>query len=162
MSLLALPLFLLAGLCLPLFPLSIVVNRLLQSRVEMDGPLATVPLQAAAMVALPLLGVALIELGLALLGEGGGWLVTLFAVWGGLTALLYAFRLISARDGRIWIGQLYTSALALVWVGVAHDVSPLLPAIGLAGSLLPLWFLMDGLERRFGIAAPGYIPGSAS
>jgi hypothetical protein len=158
-SLLALPLFLLAGLCLPLFPLSIVVNRLLQSRVEMDGPLATVPLQAAAMVALPLLGVALIEFGLALLGEGGGWLVTLFAVWGGLTALLYAFRLISTRDGRIWIGQLYTSALALVWVGVAHDVSPLLPAIGLAGSLLPLWFLMDGLERRFGISRTGLYPG---
>jgi NADH:ubiquinone oxidoreductase subunit 4 (subunit M) len=157
---LALPLFLLAGLCLPLFPLSIGVNRLIQRRAtDADDRLATPIAKAAAMILLPLLGVGLVRLGLWLLGDGGAWLVMLFALWGGLTALLYAFRLLSARDGQIWIGQLYTSALALIWVGVAHGVPPLLPALGLAASLLPLWFLMDGLEQRFGTARTGLYPG---
>jgi hypothetical protein len=106
-----------------------------------------------------LVGVVLVSVGLWLAGDAGRWLVTAFAVWGGLTSLLYAFRLLSARDGQIWIGQLYTSALALIWVGVAHDVAPLLPALGLSLSLLPLWFLLDGLTRRFGIARTGLYPG---
>jgi hypothetical protein len=157
---LALPLFLLAGFCLPLFPLSIVVNRLLQRQPEdandqLAGPLA----KAVLLLGLPLVGVVLMSAGLWVLGDGGGWLVTAFALWGGLTSLLYAFRLLSARDGQIWVGQLYSSALALIWVGVAHGVPPLLPALGLALSLLPLWFLLDGLQRRFGIARTGLYPG---
>jgi hypothetical protein len=158
--LLALPLFLLAGFCLPLFPLSIGINRFIQRPPAATADWLAQPVaKAAVLVALPLLGVALVVAGRWLLGDAGGWLVTAFAAWGGLTSLLYAFRLLSTRDGQIWIGQLYTSALALVWVGVAHDVPPLLPALGLSLSLLPLWFLLDGLTRRFGIARTGLYPG---
>ena len=157
---LALPLFLLAGLCLPLFPLSIAVNRLVQ-RQPAGAPdrLARPRTKALVLLGLPLAGVLLVQAGRWLAGDSGGWLVEVFALWGGLTSLLYAFRLLSARDGQIWIGQLYTSALALVWVGVVHDVPPLLPALGLAASMLPLWFLLDGLTCRFGIARTGLYPG---
>ncbi len=159
-SLVALSLFLLAGLCLPLFPLSIGVNRFLQRRPEgARHLLATPAVKALALLGLPLAGVGLMQLGLGLAGDARDWLVPVFAVWGGATSLLYAFRLLSARDGQIWVGQLYCSALALVWVGVAHDVAPLLPALGLALSLLPLWFLLDGLHQRFGIARTGLYPG---
>jgi hypothetical protein len=158
--LLALPLFLLAGFCLPLFPLSIAVNHLIQRQpTGADDRLARPAAKAALLAGLPLLGVLLVSAGRWLAGDNGGWLLTVFAVWGGLTSLLYAFRLLGTRDGQIWVGQLYSSALALVWVGVAHDVAPLLPALGLSLSLLPLWFLLDGLTRRFGIARTGLYPG---
>ena len=157
---LALPLFLLAGFCLPLFPLSIAVNRFVQRQPAGAGDRFAQPRgKALVLLGLPLVGVLLVQAGHWLAGDGGGWLIDVFALWGGLTSLLYAFRLLSARDGQIWIGQLYTSALALVWVGAAHDVPPLLPALGLAASLLPLWFLLDGLTCRFGIARTGLYPG---
>ena len=158
--LLALPLFLLAGFCLPLFPLSTAVNRFVQRQpAGTDERLAAARTKALVLLGLPLVGVLLAQTGLWAAGGSGGWLVDVFALWGGLTSLLYAFRLLSARDGQIWIGQLYSSALALVWVGVAHDVPPLLPALGLAASLLPLWFLLDDLNGRFGIARTGLYPG---
>ena len=154
-------LFLLAGLFLPLYPLSIGANLLLKRQVGVDGadPLSRPSVKAAAMILMPLIGVGLMQLGLALAADDAGLLINLFAVWGGLTSLLYAFRLLSVRDGKIWIAQLYTSALALIWVGVAHQVPPLLPALGLALSLLPLSFLLARLTRRFGIARVGLYPG---
>ncbi|NEX15130.1 MAG: hypothetical protein C1943_00480 [Halochromatium sp.] len=151
--------FLLAGLLLPLFPLSIGINLLLQH--AGDGPLSKPLAQAALMLLMPLVGVGLIALGLALAKTNGGAsaLMTPFALWGGATSVFYAFRMLSARDGRIWLAQLYTSALALIWVGIAHEVPPLLPALGLALPLLPLLFLFDSLARRFGIARVGLYPG---
>lgn len=159
---LALACFLAAGCCLPLYPLSIGINRVIQAQ-PADAARRPAQPQVKALVLLvaPLVGVLLVVLGRRLAGDTGAWLLDVFALWGGLTSLLYAFRLLSARDGQIWIGQLYTSALALVWVGVAHDVPPLLPALGLAASLLPLWFLLEGLTRRFGIARTGLYPGLA-
>ncbi len=150
-------LFLLAGLLLPLFPLSIGVNLLLQRTHQ--GRLGEPRAQAALLLLMPLLGVGLIALGLAVADDRAAALTTPFALWGGATSLFYAFRMLSARDGRIWLAQLYTSALALIWIGVAHQVPPLLPALGLALSLLPLLFLFDSLARRFGIARVGLYPG---
>ncbi|MEA3639540.1 MAG: hypothetical protein VBE63_06310 [Lamprobacter sp.] len=149
--------FLLAGLLLPLFPLSIGVNLLLQS--TRPGRLGQPQTQAALILLMPLAGVGLIALGLALAEDQASTLMTAFALWGGATSLLYAFRMLSARDGRIWLAQLYSSALSLIWVGVAHQVPPLLPALGLALPLLPLLFLLDSLARRFGIARVGLYPG---
>jgi hypothetical protein len=149
--------FLLAGLLLPLFPLSIGVNLLLQH--AGDGPLSKPLAQAALLLIMPLVGVGLIALGLALADGGASALVTPFALWGGATSVFYAFRMLSARDWRIWLAQLYTSALALIWVGIGHEVPPLLPALGLALPLLPLLFLFDSLARRFGIARVGLYPG---
>jgi hypothetical protein len=73
--------------------------------------------------------------------------------------VLYAFRLLSAKDGEIWISHLFTSALALIWIGIAYGVDPLLPAIGLSVSLLPLVFMLEQLTQRFGIARSGLYPG---
>jgi hypothetical protein len=154
--------FLLAGLFLPLYPLSIGANLLLKFQLggERPGLLSNPLFKAVAILLMPLIGVALIQLGLALADDPAPVLLTgSFAAWGGLTSILYAFRLLSVRDGKIWIAQLYTSAFALIWVGVAHQVPPLLPALGFALSLLPLSLLLEQLTRRFGIARIGLYPG---
>ncbi|MGB5734982.1 MAG: hypothetical protein WBM40_11140 [Thiohalocapsa sp.] len=154
-------LFLLAGLFLPLYPLSIGANLLLKRQVGVgDTDLLSRPsVKIAAIILMPLMGVGLMSLGLTLTDGDATTLTTAFAIWGGLTSLLYAFRLLSVRDGKIWIAQLYSSALALIWVGVAHQVPPLLPALGLALSLLPLSLLLVRLTRQFGIARVGLYPG---
>jgi NADH:ubiquinone oxidoreductase subunit 4 (subunit M) len=164
MTALAILSLLAAGIFLPLYPLSIAANLLLkrQSPLEGSDPLAGPAFKALAIVLMPLAGVALVALGLSLAGDSAGRLAIGFAVWGGLTSVFYAFRLLSARDGKIWIAQLYSSALALVWVGIVHGVPLLLPAVGLALSLLPLLFLLSYLTRRFGIARVGLYPGLSS
>jgi hypothetical protein len=161
MIVLAVLVLLLAGVFLPLYPLSIAANLLLKRQEPLEGkdPWARPAVKAAAIVLMPLAGVLLVGLGLGLAGDAAPALARVFAVWGGLTSMLYAFRLLSARDGKIWISQLYSSALALVWLAVANEVPPLLPALGLALSLLPLMFLLASLTRRFGIARVGLYPG---
>ena len=156
-------LLIMAGVFLPLYPLSVLPNALLQGQVK-GGALPTgdwrrgPAFKAALILAFPLIGIGLLALAIEQSGAGDGW-PTLFAVWGGLTSALYAFRLLSAKDGEIWISHLYSSALALIWIGVGAGVSPLLPAIGLSVSLLPLVFLLDHLTQRFGIARSGLYPG---
>ena len=154
-------LFVLAGLFLPLYPLSIGANLLLKRQVGIDGSdrLSRPLTKVVAIVLMPLIGVVLLSLGLRLADGDASTLTSAFALWGGLTSLLYAFRLLSVRDGKIWIAQLYSSALALIWVGVAHQVPPLLPTLGLALSLLPLSLLLARLTRQFGIARVGLYPG---
>jgi hypothetical protein len=157
----ALLLFLLAGFFLPLYPLSIVQNLLLKRQAPLgkSDPLSAPTVKAGIILLMPLLGVGLVELGLSRGGEDMRTLTASFAVWGGLTSLFYAFRLLSVRDGKIWLSQIYSSSLALIWIGIANDVSPLLPALGIALSLLPLLFLLAELTRRFGIARIGLYPG---
>lgn len=155
-------LFLLAGLCLPLFPLSMGVNWLLQQASDGRFPqLARPGLRITLVLVLPLLGVGLLSLGMATAGDDAPALLTGFAVWGGASSVFYGFRLLSARDGRIWAAQLYSSALALVWVGAANGVAPLAPTLGLVLALLPLLFLFEQLRQRFGIARAGLFPGLA-
>lgn len=159
---LALGLFILAGLFLPLYPQSIAAALLLQRR---DGNGRTDDrqprpwAQAAWMLLAPLIGAALVAIARGLPGGDDPRLATGLALWGGLTAVLYAFRLLSARDGRIWLSHLYLSSLALAWVGLTQDTTPLWPALGFALSLVPLLFLLDELARRFGIARIGLYPG---
>ncbi len=160
MLILALMLFLLAGLFLPLYPLSIGVNLLLQRQdASTNGRLAAPAVRAALVALMPLIGLGLMQLGLMLAADRGQGLITAFALWGGLTSVLYAFRLLSVRDGQIWVAQLYSSALALIWVGAVHQVPLLLPTLGLALSLLPLIWLLAALRRRFGIVRVGLYPG---
>lgn len=158
-----LTLLLLAGLFLPLYPLSALPNALLQGQVNgIAGPEADWRLgpgfKALLLMLFPIIGVGLITLAMRS-GPLDSGLSTLFGVWGGITSVLYAFRLLSAKDGEIWISQLFSSALALIWIGVAYGVDPLLPAIGLSISLLPLVVMLDALTRRFGIARSGLYPG---
>jgi hypothetical protein len=156
-------LLLVAALFLPLYPLSALPNALLQGQVQGGEPPAGhwrrgPGFKAALMLVFPLIGIGLIELATAQTPEDSGWPIV-FAVWGGMTSVLYAFRLLSTKDGAIWVSHLFSSALALIWIGVAYGVSPILPAIGLAISPLPLVFLLDHLNRRFGVARSGLYPG---
>jgi hypothetical protein len=156
-------LLLAAGFLLPLYPLSVVPSLLLQRRPRVAGaakqrrrsPVFT----AFLLLALPLLGSVLMSLGLGPDPAAHNGIATAFAIWGGLSSVLYSFRLLTARDGDIWVSHLYCSALALAWVGAAYGVSPLLPAIGMATSLIPLVFLLNELTRRFGTARGGLYPG---
>jgi len=157
-----LALFIVAGLFLPLYPQSIALSLLLQRGVGRGLADTGQPRpwdRAALLVMFPLIGVGLVTLGRSLPGGDDRQLLAALAVWGGLTSVVYGFRLLSARDGQIWISQLHVSALALIWVGIAHDVAPLLPALALSLSLLPLLLLLDELARRFGIARVGLYPG---
>jgi hypothetical protein len=155
-------LLLLAGLFLPLYPLSVLPNALLQGHLGGDarrfglrsGPGSKIPV----LLIFPIIGVGLVMLAMRI-GAAGTGLLTLFGIWGGITSVLYAFRLLSAKDGQIWISHLFSSALALIWIGIAYGVDPLLPAIGLSVSLVPLVFMLDQLTRRFGIARSGLYPG---
>lgn len=157
-------LLLTAGLFLPLYPFSILPNLLLQGQVNGTG--APGPawrrgpgFKAAVLLGFPILGVGLVGLATAASAPPEPLMLNLFGVWGGLTSVIYAFRLLSAKDGEIWISHLYSSTLALIWIGIAIGLNPLLPAIGLSVSLLPLVVLLDQLTRRFGIARCGLYPG---
>lgn len=159
-------LLVIAGLFLPLYPLNAGANVLLQGPANgawshlADGPpwWREAGFMALILVLFPLLGSGLVLLAMGL-GEPRPGVLGVFGVWGGLTSLLYAFRLLSAQDGAIWLSHLFSSALALVWVGIACGLDPLLPALALSVSLLPLLFLLAQLQRRFGIARSGLYPG---
>ncbi len=158
-----LALLLLAGLFLPLYPLSVLPNALLQGQLSTEfgkgSEWRRAPaFKTALLLVFPMIGVGLATLALRV-GAPDARLLTLFGVWGGITSVLYAFRLLSAKDGEIWISHLFTSALALIWIGIAYGVNPLLPAIGLSVSLLPLVFMLEQLTQRFGIARSGLYPG---
>jgi formate hydrogenlyase subunit 3/multisubunit Na+/H+ antiporter MnhD subunit len=155
-------LFVLAALLLPLYPFSMGATALLQGGGTGGASVSALhapAIKAALMLAAPVLGALLIMLGMSVSESRGHALLQIFAIWGGLTSMLYAFRMLSAKDAHIWLSHLYASALALIWVGAAHGVSPLLPALGLAASLLPLLFLLQTLTRQFGIARSGLYPG---
>jgi hypothetical protein len=160
-------LFLIAGLFLPLYPLSILPNALLQGQLggttrlgseRRRGPV----LKSILVMVFPVMGIGLVALGSTTLADGDSKVLTVFGVWGGLTSVLYAFRLLSAKDGEIWISHLFSSAVALIWVGIPYSLNPILPAIGLSVSLIPLVFMLEQLTGRFGIARSGLYPGLCS
>ena len=160
----SLALFLVAGLFLPLYPLSILPNALLQGQVDgvthpsskwRRGPV----FKSLLVMLFPAIGVGCVLLGSAGLAPQEGRLPAVFGLWGGFTSVLYAFRLLTAKDGVIWISHLFSSALALIWVGIAYGVDPVLPAIGLSVSLIPLIIMLEQLTARFGIARSGLYPG---
>jgi len=139
---------LVVGLFLPLFPLSMVFNRVF-SRVRQ--PL----LRGGLLLAWPHLGLLL----LSVLGtEVPAWLV----VWALATAAFYALRALAVREAGIWIGFMATSAWALLWVPLlagADDFTLRYDALGFSVPLLLLGLLMAELERRFGAAYTGLYGG---
>ncbi|MEZ5476449.1 MAG: hypothetical protein R3E95_02840 [Thiolinea sp.] len=133
---------LLVGLFLPLFPLSMVFNQLLaRSR----HPLPRLLL----LMLWPQAGVLLLML---LDTRPPGWVL----LWAVLSALLYAFRLLTQREVNSWLGFLATSAWSLLWLPAATGYydSGLLAAAALGFSIpLALLVLLAAvLEQRFGVA----------
>lgn len=142
--------YILAGLFLPLFPLSMVFNRLF-ARVR--SPLA----RGLLLLAWPQAGLALLHAGDA---EVPGWIVA----WALATAALYALRALALREVGLWTAFLATSAWALLWVTAPSAGDPALPhlyALSFSVPLLLLTLLAAGLEQRFGAAYTGLYGGLA-
>lgn len=131
----------LAGLFLPLFPLSMVFN-LLSARLH--NPL----LRGALFLIWPQIGIAII---LASSQPIPGWIM----VWAMLSALLYALRALAIRDVGVWISFIGTSSWALLWILMHGNTSALhlkYYALGMSIPLVLLAVLASGLEKRFGAA----------
>lgn len=147
----ALAAYLLAGVFVPLYPLSVVPNALLA---RLRSPL----LRALALPAWALLGVFLLTRAGLPAPEGMVW-------WGALSALLYALRLLTVRDISLWTGFALSSALALLWVVFgaadtpAHGMRLALFALAFAIPLAILQLLSARLVQLFGAAHIGLYRG---
>ncbi len=129
---------LLAGLFLPLFPLSMIFN---QGFARISSPWPRVLL----LLVWPQLGVFLVaEMGRPL----ADWLIA----WALLSALLYAFRALALREAGQWIGFLATSAWALLWLGGAEPRMMHLQALGFSVPLALMALLTAVVENRLGAA----------
>lgn len=162
--------YLLAALFLPLFPLSMVFNRVLAS-------LRPAFLKAAVLVLWPQVGVWLLALGA---GDGHAlaappqWLM----IWALCSSLLYAWRAIAINEAGLWTGFLASSCWALLWLAGSGLGSALysgadsgegtgvvglsLMALGFSLPLALLALLTGGIERRFGAAHIRANPGLAN
>jgi NADH:ubiquinone oxidoreductase subunit 4 (subunit M) len=142
--------YLLIGLFLPLYPLSIGFNAVFE---RIDHPL----LRAALLLAWPQVGL----LGFSMIAaEPPSWLV----IWALATSALYAFRLLAMREMGRWTGFLATSAWALLWLPASAGVqaSQLWPfAAAFSVPLVFLTLLARILEQRFGAAYTGLYGGLA-
>jgi len=139
-----------AGLFLPLFPLSMVFNTLF-SRITNNKQ------RNILLLLWPQIGLLLIYFADT---EIPDWL----AIWGLLTALLYGFRLLAIREMKLWISFLATSTWAILWVTLHYsgDNSPIyIYALSFSVPLILLLLLSDELEQRFGAAYTGIYGGLA-
>ncbi len=141
----------LAGIFLPLFPLSMIFNFLF-NRVRNAAA------RAILLLLWPQIGLSLVS---ASLPPTSRWFLALAL----LTSALYAFRAVGLREVGHWIGYLATSAWALLWVVVVLDHTDLqlvrLHALGFSLPLVLLALLAARLERGFGAAYTGLYGGLA-
>jgi NADH:ubiquinone oxidoreductase subunit 5 (subunit L)/multisubunit Na+/H+ antiporter MnhA subunit len=147
----------LAAILLPVFPLSWIFNRLIDSA---PGPWG----RGLAILVLPQLGILLLYhtgplMPLPLLAQRIWLMVVLF------TAVFYAFRAVSAREISIWSRLTASSGLTLSWLLVVsgtplHAVQLFALAWSLPAALLMLWAGM--LSQRMGGAYLGLRGGLAT
>ena len=143
--------YLVVGLFLPLFPLSMVFN-LLFARVSQ--PLA----RAVLLLAWPLIG-------LGLLHKLGADVPEPVLNWALATSALYAVRLLALRELGTWTGFLATSLWALLWIPAREgfelaDIA--LDALGFSAPLALLVLITVLLNRRLGGAYAGISGGIAA
>ena len=139
----------LVGLFLPLFPLSMVFNAVF-SKIKSHI------IRYVLLLVWPQIGlVTLFSLGV----DVPGWV----AVWGLLTALLYAFRLLTIRELGLWASFIATSAWALLWIILLNsdDSSIYLYALAFSVPLMLFVSLGEELTKRFGAAYVGIYSGLA-
>ncbi|MGD8956558.1 MAG: hypothetical protein PVJ03_04440 [Chromatiaceae bacterium] len=142
--------YLFIGLFLPLFPLSILFNAVLE---RIAHPL----LRSALLLAWPQVGLLVLS---TIAAAPPSWLV----IWALATSALYAFRLLAMREMGRWTGFLATSAWALLWLSASAGVQPsqLWPfAAAFSAPLAILALLARNLEQRFGAAYTGLYGGLA-
>ena len=132
---------LLAGIFLPLFPMSMVFNAILD-RITHSG------LRLLLFSAWPLTGLFIVLDRNLVLPD---WLLALCLS----TSALYALRLLTLREVNQWSGFLATSMWSLLWLPMMQQTSPALLygyAISMSAPLVLLVLLSAGLEQRFGAA----------
>lgn len=140
--------YLLAGIFLPLFPLSMAFN-MLYARIR------GVVMRVLLLLAWPQLGVALLSISNGHVPE---WAIVL-AVG---TSLFYCVRALALRDVSIWISFLATSAWAVLWVAAYDGIETVrlhFYALGFSAPLVILALLVAELERRYGAAYTGLYGG---
>ena len=142
--------YIFAGLFLPLFPFSMVLNMLYA---RLRNPV----LRSVVLLVWPQIGLIIAfayELSVP------SWTLG----WGLATSFLYALRILSLRELGVWTSFVATSAWALLWVlldnGVPHPQVQLY-AIGVSVPLILMNLLCAGLETRFGAAYLGLYGGLA-
>ncbi|MCP5315736.1 MAG: hypothetical protein H6955_19415 [Chromatiaceae bacterium] len=142
--------FLIAAVFLPLFPLSMVFNRLFA---QMDN----VWMRMGLLLLWPQIGALL----LAATGQVPPvWLV----YWAVLTACLYAFRAVSLRELGLWTSHMATSAWSFLWLSAlfvddGRDLA--LQAAGFSAPFVLLAWLVARVESIFGAAYAGAVRGLA-
>lgn len=140
----------LAGLFLPLFPLSMVFNGLF-NRVNAK-------LRLALLLIWPQIGLAIaFSTGI----EIPGWIIG----WALLTAILYGFRALVLRELNLWVGFIATSVWSILWLVFNTEGVTLsglaFYALGFSIPLVLLVLLSGELEKRFGAAYTGLYNGLA-
>lgn len=143
--------YLLAGIFLPLFPLSMLFN-VLHTRIR--HPLS----RSLLLLVWPQFGLAIL---FTYNLDVPGWLI----YWSLLTSLLYALRSLALRELGLWTSFVGTSAWALLWILFDNGTSSIqlqLFALGISVPLLLLTLLGAVLERRFGGAYLGLYGGLAN
>jgi len=144
-------LIIIAAFFLPLFPASLVFNRLAAG---ITNPFA----RLALFIVWPQIGVALILWGdLAPAGA-------VLAAWATLSAVFYAFRMLTVREVGRWAAMLASSAWPLVWLFVMQGPTETdLVAFTLAVTAAPVLMLLvrDALARRLEAAYTGLHGGLA-
>ena len=141
---------LIAGIFLPLFPMSMVFNAILD-RITHSG------LRLLLFTSWPVIGLFIVLDRNLVLPD---WLLALAL----FTSALYALRLLTLREVNQWCGFLATSLWSLLWLPVMLQTPPdLLYAYALSMSvpLVLLLLLSAGLEQRFGAAYTGLYGGLA-
>ena len=142
---------LLAGIFLPLFPMSMVFNAVLDN---VKQPWLKIVL----FIVWPLCGLLIVFYSNVAIPD---WVVILALI----TSTLYAFRMLSLREVNQWSGFLATSLWSLLWLVIAQqNTSEMLLygyALGMTVPLVLLLMLSAGLEQRFGAAYTGLYGGLA-
>jgi len=141
---------LLAGVFLPLFPMSMVFNAVLEN---IKQPW----LKVLVFTVWPLCGFAIVFYSGV---ETPQWVLMLAL----FTSALYALRMLSLREVNQWTGFLAISIWSLLWLAVAQDISEVLLysyALSMTVPLVLLVMLSAGLEKRFGAAYTGLYGGLA-
>ena len=141
---------LLAGLFLPLFPMSIVFNFVFQRA-------SSAVLRVFIIIVWPLPGLWLIE-------NSSTELVDIYVYWALFTSVLYGFRTVVVKELSVWTGFIATSAWSLLWVAeyLGAKVDDLIMnTFAYSIPLVLLALIVARLERQYESAYVGVVTGLA-